>query len=219
MKFLQFERRCNGNKKKVLGVETVLNGKHVIVDLNLADPSIPMDMRTFLNDNHNNLIKTLRVVENSKCSSAKEDVKLLSPITNPDKLICVGMNYKDHCEEMNIELPVEPVIFSKFSSCIVGPTDNVEYPKETTQLDWEVELAIVVGKEGKRISLQEAMSHVFGYTVAFDVSARDWQLQKNGQQWLLGKSMDTFCPLGPCIVMKEDIAGVWKTFGEKWKKI
>ncbi|GAB1607618.1 fumarylacetoacetate hydrolase domain-containing protein 2-like [Argonauta hians] len=209
MKFVQFERILKGGgTKPALGVEIQHNNTTMIADLNLADSTIPTDMKTFLQDSHKNLIKTLKAVEDCECYLEKKDVNLLSPITQPDKLICVGMNYKDHCEELEVGYPEEPVIFSKFSSCIVGPHGPVLYPKVTTQLDWEVELAVVIGKGGKDIPVSEAMSCVFGYTVAFDVSARDWQLQRNGQQWLLGKTMDTFCPLGPCIVMKEDITDI-----------
>ena len=125
-----------------------------------------------------------------------QDVKLLAPIVNPDKVICIGMNYKDHCEEQNMAVPTEPVLFNKFPSSIVGPNDDIPYPDVTEELDWEVELAVVIGKKGKNISKETAMNHVFGYTVAHDVSARDWQLRRNAGQWLVGKTMDSFCPLG-----------------------
>ena len=102
-------------------------------------------------------------------------------------------------------IPKEPVVFSKFSSTICGPNDIIPYPEPTKELDWEVELAIVIGKRGKDIPKDEAMNHIFGFTVAHDISARDWQLRKNGGQWLAGKSMDNFCPLGPAIVTKDEI--------------
>ena len=106
------------------------------------------------------------------------------------------MNYRDHCEEQNAPVPTEPVVFNKFPSCIIGPKADLPYPDCTSELDWEVELTIVIGKKGKKIPESEAMDYVFGYTVAHDVSARDWQLKKNGGQWLIGKAMDGFCPLG-----------------------
>jgi len=134
-----------------------------------------------------------------------DTVTLTSPILNPDKVICIGMNYKDHCEEQNVPVPVEPIIFSKFASSIAGPFDPIPYPKETKELDFEVELAFIIGKKGKNIKLEDAMSHVFGYTVAHDVSARDWQLKKNGGQWLLGKAMEAFAPLGPDIVTSDEL--------------
>merc|ERR1719412_526539 len=133
------------------------------------------------------------------------DVELLSPIIKPDKVICIGMNYADHCLEQNVPPPKEPVVFSKFSSSIVGPNDDIEYPEVTEELDWEVEMAIVIGKPGKKVKKEDAMSHVFGFTTAHDVSARDWQLKRNGGQWLVGKTMDGFCPLGPAIVTADEI--------------
>jgi len=127
------------------------------------------------------------------------EVTLHAPVTRPDKVLCIGMNYVDHCAEQNAPVPTEPVVFNKFPSCIVGPTDDIVHPAATTELDWEVELVIVIGERCHRVSEQEADRYIFGYTVAHDVSARDWQLRRNGGQWLIGKAMATFCPLGPCI--------------------
>ena len=115
------------------------------------------------------------------------------------------MNYKDHCEEQNKPTPDEPVVFNKFPSCIVGPYDDIPYPEITKALDWEVELAIVIGKKGFNIPIEKAAEHIFGFTVAHDVSARDWQLYRNGGQVLMGKSMDGFCPLGPAIVTTDEV--------------
>jgi len=135
----------------------------------------------------------------------KEQIKLLAPITSPDKVACVGMNYKDHCEEIGAPIPTEPIFFSKFPSSIIGPEDDIPYPDITECLDWEVEIALVIGKRGKNITVDAAKDHIFGYTIAHDVSARDWQLKKNGGQWILGKTMDGFCPLGPCVVTADEI--------------
>lgn len=132
-------------------------------------------------------------------------VDFLSPVIKPDKVICIGMNYADHCLEQNMPPPKEPVVFSKFSSSIVGPYDDINYPEVTKELDWEVEMAIVVGKAGKNVKEKDAMSYVFGFTTAHDVSARDWQLKRNGGQWLIGKTMDNFCPLGPALVTCDEI--------------
>ena len=119
------------------------------------------------------------------------------------------MNYKEHCIEQNIPIPKEPVIFNKFTSSVTGPNSNVLFDsKLTQQMDFEVELAIVIGKGGRYIAKANAFHHVAGITVAHDVSARDWQLQKNGGQWLLGKCQDTFCPLGPCLVTLDEIPDV-----------
>lgn len=143
------------------------------------------------------------IEENAFEKISKKDVeKYLSPLTNPDKVICVGMNYFDHCAEQNLPVPKDPLLFNKFPSCIIGPYDDLIYPKVTDELDWEVELAIIIGKKGKFISKENAMDYVFGFTAAHDVSARDWQLKKNGGQWLVGKAMDGFSPLGPVLVTK-----------------
>ena len=113
-------------------------------------------------------------------------VTLHAPLTKPDKVLCIGMNYKDHCEEQNKPIPEEPLVFNKFPSCIIGPSEPIPYPEISKELDWEVELVIVIGTSGFQIPKEKAMEHVFGFTVAHDVSARDWKLRKNGGQWLLG---------------------------------
>lgn len=133
------------------------------------------------------------------------DVRLLSPVTRPDKIICIALNYKDHCDEQNKTYPEVPFFFNKFPSTIVDPFGDVVHPSNKTRyLDWEVELAVVIGKKTKNVKPYQVMDHIFGYTVAQDISARDWQKPtKNGGQWLFAKSLDTFCPLGPSVVLKE----------------
>ncbi|NXK43662.1 FAHD2 protein, partial [Piprites chloris] len=138
--------------------------------------------------------------------------RLLAPVGDPEKLICVGLNYRDHCQEQGLRVPKEPVIFSKFPSAITGPFDDIVHPQDSTEVDWEVELAAVIGKRGRHIEESAALEHVVGFTVANDVSARDWQMRRNGRQWLLGKTFDTFCPLGPAIVTREavkDVHNLW----------
>ncbi|KAL3864652.1 hypothetical protein ACJMK2_006316 [Sinanodonta woodiana] len=200
MRFVQFEQ----NGERFLGVELRYGGD--IINLNQANPSIPRDMRSFIEGGHQMLLAAKSAVERGQHIVKNESIKLLAPIASCDKVLCIGMNYRDHCEEQGAPVPKEPLVFNKFPSCIIGPLDDVHYPKETEELDWEVELVIVVGREGKDVSVSEAMNYVFGYTVANDVSARDWQLSgKNSGQWVLGKAMDDFCPLGPAIVTKEGL--------------
>ncbi|NXU98797.1 FAHD2 protein, partial [Cettia cetti] len=134
--------------------------------------------------------------------------QLLAPVGDPEKVICVGLNYHDHCQEQGVKVPKEPLIFSKFPSSITGPFDDIVHPQDSSELDWEVELAAIIGKRGRHIEEAAALEHVLGFTVANDVSARDWQMRRNGRQWLLGKTFDTFCPLGPAIVTKEAVADV-----------
>jgi len=136
----------------------------------------------------------------------REDIELRAPVTKMDKVLCIGMNYKDHCEEQGMPIPKEPLVFNKFPSCVAGPTVDLPMPKVTEELDWEVELCVVMGKAAKDVSVEEALDYVYGYTAAHDVSARDWQLRRNGGQWLLGKAMESFAPIGPAVVTKEEIA-------------
>ncbi|KAG1656242.1 Fumarylacetoacetate hydrolase domain-containing protein 2 [Nymphon striatum] len=201
MRFVQFfSKNC---KRVQLGLELSRGGD--VVSLS-NDSSLPCTMMEFLEKLEDNLIKAKRVLDSKdRILIPRSSIDITAPITKPDKVLCVGMNYKDHCEEQNVPLPVVPIIFNKFPSCIVGPTENIPVPEITEELDWEVELVIVVGKKCKNVSEKDADEYIFGYTAAHDVSARDWQLKKNGGQWLVGKAMDAFCPLGPCIVTKDSI--------------
>ncbi|QDT61882.1 Ureidoglycolate lyase [Stieleria bergensis] len=131
---------------------------------------------------------------------------LLPPVPMPEKLFCIGLNYRDHALETGAEIPSEPVVFSKFNTAIVGHGEAIELPSISSRVDYEAELVVVIGKEAKNISADEAMDAVFGYTCGHDVSARDWQKGRPGGQWLLGKTFDTFAPIGPCVVSKAQIA-------------
>jgi len=134
---------------------------------------------------------------------AAEEVQLLAPLQRPGKVICVGLNYRDHCRETGIPEPAQPVLFAKFSSAIVGPEDAVDlHPTATVEPDWEVELAAVIGERaGPRRRATPDM--LLGYTVANDVSARD--LQRDDGQWVRAKSLDTFLPLGPVVVTPDEL--------------
>ena len=137
-----------------------------------------------------------------------DDCRLHAPLDGSlvGKFLCIGMNYVDHCTEQNVPIPEEPVVFSKFGSCIVGPGDPVAKDPTTNKLDYEVELGVVIGQTVPRnTKLEDAMSYVGGYTVVHDVSARDWQLERNGGQWLLGKAVDGYAPIGPVIVTRDEM--------------
>ena len=128
--------------------------------------------------------------------------------------MAVGMNYYDHCTEQNVPIPKEPVLFSKFASSITGPGAPIPLDDDlTSELDFEVELCVVVGKRGRRIPKEAALAHIAGWTVAHDVSARDLQLKRNGGQWLLGKTGDGFSPIGPSIVTRDE-GGAFTDAGE-----
>ena len=120
------------------------------------------------------------------------------------KFICIGLNYADHAKESGLEVPPEPVIFFKATSAIIGPNDNVEIPRKSVKSDWEVELGVVIGKETKYISENEAQSHIAGYCVINDLSEREFQIEHSGQ-WVKGKSCDTFGPIGPYLVTTDEV--------------
>ncbi len=126
-------------------------------------------------------------------------------ISGVGKFVCIGLNYADHAAETGAEVPSEPVVFFKATSAICGPDDNLEIPRGSTKTDWEVELGVVIGKETKYVSEADAMDHVAGYCVVHDVSERAFQLEGTGQ-WVKGKSADTFGPIGPWLVTKDEIA-------------
>jgi 2-keto-4-pentenoate hydratase/2-oxohepta-3-ene-1,7-dioic acid hydratase in catechol pathway len=131
-------------------------------------------------------------------------VRLLAPVPRPPKLICVGLNYRDHAAESRSEIPKVPTIFSKFSNVVIGPGDPIVLPKASRKPDYEAEFAFVIGRGGRHIPAAKALDHVLGYTIANDVSARDFQTATT--QWLMGKTFDTFAPMGPWIVTKDEIA-------------
>ncbi|KAG5895712.1 hypothetical protein JTB14_021404 [Gonioctena quinquepunctata] len=201
MRLVQYQLQSGGPQQ--LGAQLAIGGD--IFNISAVDSSIPNSLVAFLAQGHGMYDKAKRLVALGKSVTPLKDVELLAPITNPDKVACVGLNYSGHCEEQNIPRPQEPMIFSKFSSCIVGPYNNVQLPPITNSLDWEVELAVVIGKKAKAIRKDQVNDYVFGYTVAQDISARDWQKKRNHGQFLLGKSMDTFCPLGPAVVTKNKV--------------
>jgi 2-keto-4-pentenoate hydratase/2-oxohepta-3-ene-1,7-dioic acid hydratase in catechol pathway len=132
------------------------------------------------------------------------DVKLLAPIPRPPKLICVGLNYRDHAAEAKMEIPTVPTIFAKFSNVVIGPEEPILIPKGSDKTDYEAEFAFVIGPGGRRIPASRAMDHVYGYTIVHDVSERRYQMATS--QWMMGKTFDTFAPMGPWLVTRDEIA-------------
>ena len=133
-----------------------------------------------------------------------KNIKLNAPVANPRKIVCLGLNYADHVKEAGKSQPREPILFSKPVTAIIGPEEPIVYPRISKQVDYEVELAVVIGKKGKDVQVEDAYDHVAGYTVFNDVSARD--LQFHDGQWFRGKGFDTFAPMGPHLVLREDIS-------------
>jgi 2-keto-4-pentenoate hydratase/2-oxohepta-3-ene-1,7-dioic acid hydratase in catechol pathway len=130
-------------------------------------------------------------------------VTLEAPIARPGKIVALGKNYLDHVEETGSDVPEFPAIFAKFPSSVIGPDDPIVMPKVSSKIDWEVELGVVIGKSCKDVTEDQSLDYIAGYTVINDVSARD--LQMNDGQWIRGKSLDTFCPMGPCIVTQDEL--------------
>ena len=126
------------------------------------------------------------------------------PIAGIRQLLAIGLNYRQHAAESNMAIPTEPLIFFKAITSLSGPSDPVVLPEKSEATDWEIELAIVIGRTARRVSEASALDYVAGYTIANDVSDREWQLNRNGQ-WSKGKSFDTFCPLGPWLVTRDDV--------------
>ena len=141
--------------------------------------------------------------EKREATSKIGDATLLAPVSSPPKIICLGLNYRDHAEEAGADIPDEPIVFMKPRTAIVGPDDLVIRPAFVEELDYEAELAIIIGKKGKNIPVSEAKKYIFGYTAFNDISARE--IQFKDKQWTRGKSFDTFAPIGPCITTADQI--------------
>jgi 2-keto-4-pentenoate hydratase/2-oxohepta-3-ene-1,7-dioic acid hydratase in catechol pathway len=133
------------------------------------------------------------------------EAKRLAPVPRPGKVICLGLNYRDHAAESGVAVPNEPVVFAKFANAVIGPEAPILLPATSEEVDWEAELVFVIGRGGRHISETEALSHVAGYTCGHDVSARDYQLRRGGGQWLMGKTFDTFAPIGPALVTADAV--------------
>ncbi len=136
-----------------------------------------------------------------------DDVRIGAPFQRPSKIICIGLNYIDHAREANMELPKEPVIFFKATSAMMGPNDNLRIPKNSVKTDWEVELAVVIGKTASYVQEQDAEQYIAGYCLHNDYSEREFQLERGGQ-WVKGKSCDTFAPLGPFLMTPGELEDV-----------
>ncbi len=158
----------------------------------------------FLNNSSINNFKNLNLVDLPELPKSE---RVGACIAKPGKFVAIGLNYSDHAKETGAKPPAEPIVFMKATSSISGPNDNIEMPKDSSKLDWEVELAIVIGKEAKNISEKEASDHILGYCIVNDVSEREWQLEKSGQ-WVKGKSGDTFGPTGPYLVTQDEIPDI-----------
>lgn len=175
-----------------------------LVDVLDADSTLPSSMTDLFALGQAGLQRVAQATGRAK-PMAREGLRLLAPIPRPEKVICIGLNYADHAAESGQAIPEEPVVFNKFVTAVRAHEDEITLPRISSKVDYEAELVVVIGKGGKNIPQQRAMEHVGGYTCGHDVSARDWQLQKPGGQWLLGKSFDGFAPFGPELVTADEI--------------
>jgi len=143
----------------------------------------------------------------STCPVVDAGERLGTPLARPSKIVCIGLNYVDHAKETNAAIPAEPIIFFKSTTAMVGPNDSVVIPKNSTKTDWEVELAVVIGKKASYVDAKDANDHIAGYMLHNDYSERAFQLERNGQ-WVKGKSCDTFAPLGPFMATPDEIKDI-----------
>ena len=152
-------------------------------------------------------ISKLKNLDLSSLPELSSNERIGSCITKPGKFVAIGLNFSDHAAESNLPVPSEPIMFMKATSSINGPNDNIEILPDSKKLDWEVELGIIIGKEAKHIKENESQNHILGYCLVNDVSEREWQIEKMGQ-WVKGKSHDTFGPIGPYLVTKDEIKDI-----------
>jgi 2-keto-4-pentenoate hydratase/2-oxohepta-3-ene-1,7-dioic acid hydratase in catechol pathway len=134
----------------------------------------------------------------------EDQIRRCAPITRPGKIVCIGLNYRDHAIESGMAIPTEPVLFSKYPSTVIGPDDDIILPAQSEQVDYEAELVFVIGKTARFVAAADAMEYVAGYTCGHDVSARDYQIKRGGGQWMVGKTFDTFAPMGPVLVTADE---------------
>jgi len=163
--------------------------------------------RSFFADGGLDALRDWAATEAAEAPTVPDDVRLGPPIPRPGKIVCIGLNYSDHAAESDMEVPDEPVIFFKASSALAGPNDDLVLPRSSTKTDWEVELAVLVGRAASSVSEEEALDYVAGYAVHNDYSEREYQLERGGQ-WVKGKSCDTFAPIGPVLATPDEVEDV-----------
>ncbi|MDQ6596123.1 FAA hydrolase family protein [Bacillus salipaludis] len=205
MKLLQFKK----NDEICLGVKTDFGILDIKEAAQAFEQSVPVTLKEVISHSEEGLAKLTSLVErsishrNDELFISDDAVTYAPVVTNPEKIICVGLNYINHAKESNMDIPTSPILFSKFNNTLAAHQEPVIIPEGVGKMDYEAELVLVVGKTVKNVSEEEALSYVFGYTAGNDVSARDWQF-KTGQ-WLLGKTPDGFAPIGPYVVTSDEI--------------
>jgi 2-keto-4-pentenoate hydratase/2-oxohepta-3-ene-1,7-dioic acid hydratase in catechol pathway len=174
-----------------------------IIDLADADAALPSCPKAFLSELPQTIQRAERAVTTGQ--PVAQPLTWLPPVPSPEKIICIGLNYADHARETKAAIPSCPVVFSKFATALLPHEGVVQLPRESQQVDYEAELVLVIGRSGRHIAESDARGHIAAYACGNDVSARDWQKNKPGGQWLSGKSFDTFAPCGPWMVTADEI--------------
>jgi 2-keto-4-pentenoate hydratase/2-oxohepta-3-ene-1,7-dioic acid hydratase in catechol pathway len=183
----------------------VLAGDHYI-DLYATDMALPNSVRALLAGGPDMLAVAAAAAESpTAIRIPMAAAVLLPPVPDPGKILCIGLNYRDHARENNRAIPTEPVLFAKFNNTLIGHGASIRLPAVSTKVDYEAELVVVLGKHGRDVAEVDAMSFVAGYTVGHDVSARDWQFKGEEKQWVIGKTFDTFAPTGPYLVTADEV--------------
>jgi len=193
---------------KLLRVGNKGTEKPALLDKNGKIRDISSHIKDLNPDNLNfEKISKLKNIDLEKLPELPNSNRVGSCIVKPGKFVAIGLNYSDHAAETGAKVPSEPIVFMKATSCINGPNDDIELAPNSKKLDWEVELGIVIGRDTKNISEKDAPNHILGYCLINDISEREWQIEKMGQ-WVKGKSHDTFGPIGPYLVTKDEISDI-----------
>jgi len=181
----------------------VVGGQYV--DVNATDPGLPSSVRGLLGLGTDRQQAAWLALASGRVTYDPARSPLLPPVPDPRKIICIGLNYRDHAAESGVPVPAEPVLFSKYPTALIGHLQSIVLPRVSHEVDYEAELVVVIGQGGRHIAREKARAHVGGYTIGHDVSARDWQLTKPAKQWMAGKTFDTFAPTGPELVTPDEI--------------
>ena len=178
----------------------------MLIDLPATDPSLPASVRDLLAGPALLAAAASAATKPDAVTLPIKGAVFLPPVPDPPKILCIGLNYRDHAAETGAPIPRDPVLFSKFTTALVGPEEAIVLPPVSRKVDYEAELVLVIGRRGKNIAKEHARGYLAGFMVGHDVSARDWQLEKDGKQWLAGKTFDTFAPCGPYLVTSDDVS-------------
>jgi 2,4-didehydro-3-deoxy-L-rhamnonate hydrolase len=199
MRFYTFKA---DDQQQHLGVESSRSGE--LIHLHAIEPTIPDNLLDYIRIGEEVQVLTRQVLENATDGYRLTEVSLEAPVPRPGKILCSGVNYRSHQEENpNAVIPDQPFIFAKMPSTVIGPGTPILHPADATEIDYEIEFAVVIGKPMTRTPEHQVMAHLFGYTILHDVSCREVQFKNH--QITLGKNFDSFCPMGPCVVTKDEL--------------